>query len=171
MRLSTSSVSGMLLDRLVTEQVWFRLSRPRLRSWLFLVSLIISGAAVAMVLYGLSLFHADAADLRSGLLLAAGTLLFIFLASPLSRFVYVEQQRDRACERYRAMVRDGRGEDARTAEAVTCALQADDRLTAIALAVEDLGLPLDGAKVYVDVVDKRLQATESSTSAFHRTYL
>ena len=166
MKLLPASVSGLVLDRLVTEQVWFRLSRPPARSWLFLASLAVSAAAVAMMIAGLSLFHINSTDLRSGLLLAAGTLLFVFLASPLSRFVYTEQQRDRACDRYRAMAGDGHD----TPCAITCALQADDRLTALALAIKDFDLPLDGAKAYVDALDKRLRAAEASVPTFQRSY-
>ncbi|WP_199031335.1 hypothetical protein [Ralstonia sp. ASV6] len=169
--MSLPSPSSFVLDRIVNEQVWFRLTRPRFRTWLFVVGALTSAVAIVMVIAGLSLYHKNATDLRSLLLLAAGTLLFVFLASPVSRFVYVEQQRDNACERYRAMVGDAQDPAARTAGAVTCALQANDRLTAIALAIKDLDLALDGAKSYVDALDGRLQAEESAAPSFVRTCL
>ncbi len=114
-------VAAAILDWLVSEQVWFRLSRPGMRPWLSILSLVVSGAGVLSVVSGLILFHRGAQPILSIVELLTGTALFCLVGSPLSHFLYVEQQRDVAGDRYRGRLRKRKIKHAKPVAAVVAA--------------------------------------------------
>jgi len=146
-----SGFSGRILDSLLTEKLWFALSSPRRRRFLFSCEMFGYTVSGALALAAIDKFRAGGHAYACTLLTLAAIAILWCGCAPLGRFLAIERRRDAACAQYLASASNTTSVSAVWPKiAVRNALQMSDRATAIILYARECGVSLEAARAVVD---------------------